>query len=117
MIAQKRSDASASNEIYEERLIALARTQPDGAAEMVSSLPEGMRARLAFFCYQRRHLHDLGLQIAANCSLGALEAVAGAAGTVMFQQSRAYVKGAAIVRPSGIALARNGKTITLAQTA
>lgn len=117
MIAQKRSVDLAANEIYEERLIALARTQPDGAAEMVSSLPEGMRARLAFFCYQRRHLHDLGLQIAANCSLGALEAVAGAAGTVMFHQSRAYAKEAAVAKPAGIALARNGKVITLAQTA
>jgi len=117
MVAQKHSGYSAASEIYEEKLIALARTHPEGAVEMVVSLPEGMRAKLAFFCYQRRHLHELGLQIAAKCSQGALESVAGAAGTVMFHQSRSAAQAPAAEKRSNISIARNGRSITLAHCA
>lgn len=108
---------AGTSEFYEEKLIALIRTQPDAAIEMVSALPEGTRARLAFFCYQRRHFHDLGLQIASTCSLGGLEDVAGAAGTVMFNQSRNFTKTVEQKKPSGVSIARNGRVISLAQFA
>lgn len=108
---------AAASDVYEEKLIALIRTQPDAAIEMVAALPESVRARLAFFCYQRRHFHDLGLQIASTCSLGGLEDVAGAAGTVMFNQSRDFTRAAEQKKPASVSIARNGRVISLAQFA
>ncbi|MGI9571112.1 MAG: hypothetical protein ACR2PH_15570 [Desulfobulbia bacterium] len=58
------------------------------AADIVKDIPESQRARLAAFCYNRRHLHKLGLFIASTCSAPALDAVAGSVGTIIYQQSR-----------------------------
>ena len=61
---------------------------PPDAVEIAKSLPELERARLAAFCYYRRHLHALGLMIAASCSRGALVKAAGRPGGAIFDQSR-----------------------------
>lgn len=58
------------------------------AAEIVKDIPEEQRARLAAFCYNRRHLHKLGLFVASTCSAPVLEAVAGSIGGIIYQQSR-----------------------------
>ena len=60
---------------------------PD-AVEVAKSLPEAQRAQLAVFCYRKRHLHALGLFIAATCELNALLKAAGPGGEVIFKQSR-----------------------------
>ena len=60
---------------------------PD-AVEIAKSLPEAQRAQLAVFCYRKRHLHALGLYIAATCELNALLKAAGPGGEVIYKQSR-----------------------------
>ena len=63
-------------------------SDPVDAAEVASRLPEPQRAQLAAFCYERRHLHHLGLIIASTCGLFALRKAFGLAGEVVFRQSR-----------------------------
>ncbi|MGI9412975.1 MAG: hypothetical protein ACR2PM_04865 [Hyphomicrobiales bacterium] len=63
-------------------------TETPDAVEIAKSLPEAQRAQLAVFCYRKRHLHALGLHIAATCDLGALTKAAGPGGEVIFKQSR-----------------------------
>jgi hypothetical protein len=59
-------------------------------AEIVSVLPPHERARVAFFCYARGHLHDIGIAVAATCELPFLvqAAPSNAAGHVLFARSR-----------------------------
>jgi hypothetical protein len=57
-------------------------------AEILATLPELQRARLALFCHARAHLREMGLAIAATCDEGDLVEVAGRLGAVIFRQSR-----------------------------
>jgi hypothetical protein len=57
-------------------------------APLVSSLSEGYRASLAIFCYSRAHLHEVGLAIAATCTMEALVLAGGKPGTFLFERSR-----------------------------
>lgn len=66
----------------------LANAEPADAVEIARKLPLENRARLAAFCYGRRHLNHLGLLIAATCDRMALRRAMGHAGDVVFQQSR-----------------------------
>jgi len=66
----------------------LSRASAPNAVEIAAGLPEDQRARLAVFCYRKRHLHPLGLRIASTCSLDALLRAAGTGGEVIFNQSR-----------------------------
>lgn len=66
----------------------LARAEPVDAIEIAGQLPEENRARLAAFCYTRRHLNHLGLLIASTCDRGVLRRVMGSAGEILFRQSR-----------------------------
>ncbi len=61
---------------------------PKDAVEVANSLPLPNRARLAAFCYARRHLNHLGLLIASTCDRMTLRRAFGGAGDVVFQQSR-----------------------------
>ncbi len=61
---------------------------PKEAVKVAANLPEMQRAQLAAFCYERRHLHQLGLMIASSCSRPALRKAFGLAGDVVFKQSR-----------------------------
>jgi hypothetical protein len=91
------------------------RAQPTDAIEIAKTLPETQRARLAAFCYNRRHLHALGLLIASTCEAAALYAVAGPAGEAIFSQSRDPEKTLAKeMQPPG---SRPPKKITLAEPA
>jgi hypothetical protein len=56
--------------------------------EILATLPELQRARLALFCHARAHLREMGLAIAATCDEGDLIEVAGRLGSVIFKQSR-----------------------------
>jgi hypothetical protein len=58
--------------------------------EIVATLSESERARLAVFCYGRAHLNATGLTIAASCRLEQLLAAAHspAAGRAIFAQAR-----------------------------
>jgi hypothetical protein len=58
--------------------------------DIVASLTDRERARLAVFCYGRAHLNATGLTIAASCSLEHLVAAAhsATAGRTIFSQSR-----------------------------
>lgn len=62
--------------------------EPTEAIEVAGSLPLENRARLAAFCYARRHLNHLGLLIASTCDRMALRRAFGTAGDVVFRQSR-----------------------------
>jgi len=63
-------------------------SNPAEAAAVAADLPEPQRAQLAAFCYERRHLHHLGLLIASTCGQLVLRKAFGLAGDVVFKQSR-----------------------------
>jgi hypothetical protein len=84
-----------------------------GIADIVSVLTPAERARLAFFCYARGHLHDIGLAVAATCDLPFLmhAAPSNAAGNTLFARSRERFT--ATVVP----MSRRRPAITLAKSA
>jgi len=61
---------------------------PSDAVAIGEALPEIQRARIAQFCYNRVHMRELGLRLAATCDLMSLKAAFGRAGEVVFRQSR-----------------------------
>ncbi len=86
--------------VSDEFLGQLHRASPPDAVEIAKPLPEPQRARLAAFCYKRRHLHALGLMLASTCERDTLVAAAGAAGRTIYDQSRDAKKTLAIeMRP------------------
>ena len=62
--------------------------EPVDAIEVAKGLPTESRAKLAKFCYERRHLNQLGLVIASTCDRMALRRCFGAAGDIIFKQTR-----------------------------
>ena len=74
--------------IAEPLLGQLLRTSPPEAVEIAKELPELQRARLATFCYNKRHLYALGLMIASTCGRSALVRASGSVGDVIYDQSR-----------------------------
>ena len=91
----------------------LASAEPKDAVAIAAELPLENRARLAAFCYARRHLTHLGLLIASTCDRMALRRAMGTAGDVVFKQSRDVEKtiSAERGRPS------EGGKVTLAKAA
>lgn len=113
MAAQPRAQLNEEScPVSGEFFAQLYQSSPTDAVETARDLPEAQRARLAAFCYKRRHLHALGLKIASTCGEHALELAAGAAGETLYKQSRDPDKTLAVeVRPE----ARYGpKPISLA---
>ena len=88
-------------------------SDPADAAAIARELPEANRARLAAFCYGRKHLNHLGLLIASTCELPALRLAFGTAAKVVHQQSRDVDATIA----EGERHAGNAKTVTLANMA
>ena len=74
--------------ITEQLFGQLRRASPLEAVEIAKDLPEPQRARLATFCYNKRHLHTLGLMIASSCDRNALVDAGGIVGDKIFHQSR-----------------------------
>ena len=69
----------------------LAQFSAEGAVDTVAianSLPMERRAALARFCYNRTHLLELALRVAATCDLITLERAFGRAGPLVYDQSR-----------------------------
>ena len=66
----------------------LVHAEPVDAVEIARQLPLENRARLAKFCYQRRHLNKLALLIASSCDRMTLRRAFGTAGDIIFHQSR-----------------------------
>ena len=61
---------------------------PKDALSVASQLPDNQRANLAQFCYQRVHLRELGLRIAATCDYQTLQHSFGRGAEVIYKQSR-----------------------------
>ena len=102
--------------ITEQLFGQLRQAPPPDAVEIAKTLPEPQRARLATFCYNKRHLHALGLMIASSCSRNALVDAGGGGGVgdTIFQQSRDPNKTlSAELQPSGF---RSPKPISLARS-
>ena len=92
-IAGSQFDGHASNNDQNAMTAALDRLY--GAAlsqvgDIVASLEESERAKLAVFCYGRAHLNAIGLAVAAHCGLDHLVAASGSsvAGRALHTQSR-----------------------------
>ena len=88
-------------------------SDPADAAAIARELPEANRARLAAFCYGRKHLNHLGLLIASTCEFPALRMAFGTAAKVVHQQSRNVEATIA----EGERHAGNSKSVTLANMA
>ena len=86
--AQSHSLNEAAVPIPENLFGQLTQAEPIDAVEIAKQLPLDNRARLAAFCYGRRHLNHLGLLIASTCDRMALRRAMGGAGDVVFKQSR-----------------------------
>ncbi|NKB51535.1 MAG: hypothetical protein GKR97_04820 [Rhizobiaceae bacterium] len=86
--AQSHSLNETSVPIPESLFGELAQAEPIDAVEIAKELPLQNRARLAAFCYARRHLNHLGLLVASTCDLVTLKRVMGTAGEVVYRQSR-----------------------------
>ena len=74
--------------ISEELWKQVHKATPPDAAEIAKSLPEPQRARLATFCYNKRHLYALGLMIASTCDQQSLVEANSVAGDTIYRQSR-----------------------------
>ena len=74
--------------INETELHRIRSGEPKDAVAVAASLPREKRAQLSRFCYERVHLHELGLRIAATCELPELEQAFGHAAKTVFAQSR-----------------------------
>ena len=59
---------------------------------IANTLPEERRAELARFCYNKTHLLELSLRIAATCEYAALDKVFGRIAPQVFEQSREVEK-------------------------
>lgn len=58
------------------------------AVEIGKSLPEAQRAKIAHFCYNRVHMRELGLRLAATCGMVSLRNAFGRAADVVYKQSQ-----------------------------
>ena len=74
--------------ITEQLFGQLRRASLPEAVEIAKALPQPQRARLVSFCYNKRHLHALGLMIASSCDRNALVDAGGSVGDTIFHQSR-----------------------------
>jgi hypothetical protein len=67
----------------------LYRADEEAVVDLMSQLSPQQRADVAVFCYQKAHLHQIGLAIAATCDPGALiQALGTVRGRILFAQSR-----------------------------
>jgi hypothetical protein len=104
----------ASPRISQDELLRrLVQAHERDIADIVSILAPHERALLAFFCYARGHLHDIGLAVAATCDLPFLvqAAPSNAAAHTLFTRSRERFTAA--VEP----VSRRRPVITLAKSA
>ena len=78
-------DNDQPNDVSVESVLS---SPPADALSIAASLPDNQRANLAQFCYQRVHLRELGLRIAATCDFHTLQHAFGRGADVIYEQSR-----------------------------
>jgi hypothetical protein len=83
-------------------------------SETLHRLSDRQRAQLAVFCNSRQHMRELGLRIAATCDEPMLVQIAGAAGSILFIQSRSGRRREIAEQPAPVAGPRK---VSLAQLA
>lgn len=66
----------------------IARAEPDSLADLLDSMPEAARARLAVWLYGRSHTYEAGLRVAAACEGASLHRAAGIVGDQLYSLSR-----------------------------
>ena len=71
------------------RLNSLRSAEPAEVQDALDALPEEQRIHLALYCYNRSHLRQLGLTVAASIDPERLAALGGTMGEVIAEQSRA----------------------------
>lgn len=64
----------------------LLRSPGSRVSEIVDDLDETRRAELASFCFQRSHMREIGILIAARCSERSLRAAGGIVGEMLTDQ-------------------------------
>ncbi len=84
-------EADASCPVPIDQLGELYRAPRGSVAYMLAGTSEDLRARLAVFCYGRRHFRDLAFAIAETVTEIRLAHLAGNLGQVLIQQSRAGI--------------------------
>lgn len=78
-----------ANVVAEDLVGWLYRADESSVLDVMSQLSPQQRANVAAFCYQKAHLHHIGLAIAATCEPGALiQALGTVRGRILFAQSR-----------------------------
>ena len=77
----------------------LYRANPAAVPDILRHLPEDSRARLALFCYNRSHLRELALTVAADCSPVRLGELAGTLGQVLALQCKGKTHAFGIAAP------------------
>src|SRR5215813_14740831 len=89
--ARPPSAANWTNEqgVPEELVGRLYRATENAVFELIDTFTPQQRANLAAFCYQKSHMHKIGLAIAATCDLDTLTQSLGTAlGQTLYAQSR-----------------------------
>ena len=66
----------------------LAKADPGALPDLVDSIPESTRARLAVWLYGRSHTHEIGVRIAATCDGSSLRRAGGLIGNALYDLSR-----------------------------
>ena len=56
--------------------------------ELLDTIPEATRARLAVYLYGRSHTHDLGIMVASTCEGSVLRDASGLVGGILYDLSR-----------------------------
>jgi hypothetical protein len=74
--------------VTDDKLGELYRASKDGLPELIATVSPDVRAALASYCYQRRHLQAIGLAIASTCEEHELVEWGGTAGAALFARSR-----------------------------
>jgi hypothetical protein len=74
--------------VGDDLLGAMYRSNEEGLAALVASVPPQTRAMLALFCYRRSHLHEMANVIASSCEHRDLVEWGGALGSALYRMSR-----------------------------
>ena len=71
-----------------ETVGSLYRAERDAFPDLVETIPEATRARLAIYLYSHSHTRELGLRVAATCAVIALKYAAGPLGEAIYMLAR-----------------------------
>ena len=95
-----------------EILALMLRSDDRARQDLILELPGAVRARLAFFCYNRVHLRPLAFRIASLCDLPELRLLAGTKGDLLYSQATErglFEDGEPQQRRKGVTLAKTAR--------